>query len=62
MSLWHCTKCGRLMANSMVCRLGCGETSRVTHIDTDSHDVTEMESLSYFYEISDPITIQNEDT
>ncbi len=38
MSLWYCPKCGTLMNNSMVCRFGCGDTSRVTHIDTNIPD------------------------
>ena len=34
-SLWYCPKCGALMNNSVICRFGCGETMRVTYIDTN---------------------------
>ena len=45
MSLWYCTRCGRLMINSMVCRCG-EETYRVTDIDTNGQELPD----SWVYE------------
>ncbi len=47
MSLWYCKKCGTLMNNSMICRFGCGETSRVTHFGMNKMQLDEEKRLAF---------------